>query len=298
MVALGFDPFTIEEVIRLSSEIEIDKSSGIPDFNSRIFKDVIKTIPDIFCKMYNKSIEEGVFPTSWSKGTVIPIPKAGSLQYASNWRPISILPIQGKILEHLVHSRIMPFLIENNIISSNQYGFMPGRSTSQAVFEVSKYLFDNINKGNICGSVFIDISKAFDSVYHPRLLLKLEHLGLCNMYVEWFRSYLLRSQCVLFNTIYSPDLTIYAGVPQGSVLGPTLFILYINDIFSIVNGVHMTMYADDCVVYYANNRLQSVINLLERNLDYINKWCVSNRLRMNSSKTKVLYTSTKYTPNS
>ena len=95
---LGFDPFTIDEVIRLSSEIEIDKSSGIPDLNSRIFKDVIRIIPGAFCKMYNKSVEEGIFPVSWSKSIVIPMPKAGSLQYASNWRPISILPIQGKIL--------------------------------------------------------------------------------------------------------------------------------------------------------------------------------------------------------
>ena len=291
---LGFDPFTIDEVIRLSTEIEVDKSSGIPEFNSTVFKDVIKTIPGVFCTMYNKSIEEGIFPTGWSKGIVIPIPKAGSLQHASNWRPISILPIQGKILEHLIHSRLMPFIMENNIISCNQYGFMPGRSTSHTIFELTKYLFDNINKGNICGSVFIDISKAFDSVYHPQLLLKLERLGLGEIYIKWFRSYLVRSQSVTFNKIKSTSLKVFAGVPQGSVLGPTLFILYINDIFSIVNGVHMTMYADDCVVYYANNRLQTVINMLERNLEYINNWCVSNRLRMNSSKTKVLYSSTKY----
>ena len=293
-VTLGFDPFTIDEVIKLSTQIETDKSSGIPDFNSRIFKDVLKHIPGVFCNMYNKSLVEGDFPISWSKGVVYPIPKAGSLQHASNWRPISILPIQGKILEHLIHKRIMSFIIDNGIISLNQFGFMPGRSTSQAIFEVSKFLFDNINTGNICGSVFIDISKAFDSVYHPRLLLKLERLGLGNLYIEWFKSYLTRSQSVLFNKITSPSLNVYAGVPQGSVLGPTLFILYINDIFSIVQGVYMTMYADDCVVYYANNRLQSVVNMLERNLEYINNWCISNRLRMNSSKTKVLYTSTKY----
>ena len=291
---LEFDPFTIDEVIRFSSNIETDKSSSIPEFNCKVFKDVIKTIPGVFCKLYNKSVEEGIFPESWSKGIVIPIPKAGSLQHASNWRPISILPIQGKILEHLVHSRLIPYIMGNNIISCNQYGFMPGRSTSHAIFELSKYLFDNINKGNICGSVFIDISKAFDSVYHPRLLLKLERLGMSEIYLRWFRSYLLRSQCVLFNKTKSNSLKVFAGVPQGSVLGPTLFILYINDIFNVVNGVRMTMYADDCVVYYANNRLQTVINKLERNLKYIDNWCVSNRLRMNSYKTKVLYTSSKY----
>ena len=87
----------------------------------------------------------------------------------------------------------MPFILENDIISNNQYGFVPGRSTSQAIFEVTKYLYDNINKGNFCGSVFIEISKAFDSVYHPWLLLKLERLGLREMYISWFRSYLLRS---------------------------------------------------------------------------------------------------------
>ena len=95
---LGIDPFTIDEVIRLSIEIEVDKSSGIPEFDSKVFKDVIKAILGVFCTMYNKSIEEGIFPVGWSKGIVIPIPKAGLLQYASNWRPISILPIQGKIL--------------------------------------------------------------------------------------------------------------------------------------------------------------------------------------------------------
>ena len=106
---------------------------------------------------------------------------------------------EPQILEHLIHSRLMPFVMENNIISCNQYGFMPGRSTSHAIFELTKYLFDNTNKGNICGSVFIDISKAFDSVYHPRLLLKLERLGLGQIYIKWFRSYLLRSQSVFFN---------------------------------------------------------------------------------------------------
>ena len=188
----------------------------------------------------------------------------------------------------------MPFLVDNNIISGNQYGFMPGKSTSQAIFEVTKYLYDNINKGNLCGSVFIDISKAFDSVYHPRLLLKLERLGLDNVYLSWFKSYLIRSQCVLFNKIKSTSMKLYAGVPQGSVLGPVLFLIYINDIFNAVHGVKITMYADDCVVYYANNRNDTVKNVLERNLDYINKWCISNRLRMNSTKTKVMYTSTQY----
>ena len=154
---LEFDPFTIDEIIRLATEIEIDKSSGIPEFNSIIFKDVITTISGVFCKIYKKSLDEGIFPSSWSTGTVIPLPKSGSLQNVSNWRHISILPIQGKILEYLIHKRIMPFLLDNNVVSEHQYGFMPGRSTSEAVFEVTKYLYDNINKGNICGSVYIDI---------------------------------------------------------------------------------------------------------------------------------------------
>ena len=110
--------------------------------------------------------------------------------------------------------------------------------------------------------IFVDLyiltSKAFDSVYHPRLLLKLERLGFCNIYIEWCKSYLIRAQNVLFNKIKSSTMKVYAGVPQGSVLGPTLFILYVNDLFKAINGVNITMYADDCIVYYANNRLASV----------------------------------------
>ena len=291
---LEFDPFTIDEIIKLATNIEIDKSSGIPEFNSRIFKDVLQSLPGVFCKMYNKSITEGIFPNNWSSGLVIPIPKSGSLQYVTNWRPISILPIQGKIMEHLVHSRLMTYLLGNQIINQHQYGFMPGRSTVHAIFEVTKYLYDNINKGNYCGSVFIDISKAFDSVYHPRLLLKLEQIGLHNILLLWFKSYLTRTQRVLFNKVKSDKAAVFAGVPQGSVLGPTLFLIYINDLFNATNGVKITMYADDCVVYYASNRVETVRNTLERNLSYIDNWCISNRLRMNSNKTKVMYVSTKY----
>ena len=150
---LQFDPFTVDEIIKLATDIEIDKSSGIPEFNSRIFKDVLQEIPEVFCKMYNGSITEGHFPDTWSSCLVIPIPKSGSLQQVTNWRPISILLIQGKIMEHLVHKRLMPFLLDKQIISHHQFRFMPGRSTSQAIFEVTKYLYDNINKG-----IIVDLS--------------------------------------------------------------------------------------------------------------------------------------------
>ena len=164
--------FTVDEILRLATNIEIDQSSGIPELDSKIFKDIIQIFP-------------------------------GSLQNVSNWRPISILPIQGKILEHLIHKQIMLFLVDNKIINEHQFGFMPGKPTSHAIFNVTKYSYDTINKGNICGCICIDMSKAFGSVYHPRLLLKFESLGLVEIFLNWFKSYLVRAQNVLFSGIKS-----------------------------------------------------------------------------------------------
>ena len=237
----------------------------------------------------------GVSPEVWKRATVIPLFKSGDRAKTENYRPISLLPLPGKLIEKVAHSQISLFLEDNHILSDQQNGFRKGLSTVTVVADLTDDLFSAINNSEIALSVFIDLRKAFDTVSHDILCKKLEKYGVRTGVLNWCQNYLSnRSQCTLANGVRSTYSVIDFGVPQGSVLGPLFFILYVNDLQQALNGVKVQLYADDTVLYISHANPAVARACLQVNLNRLHKWCAVNKLTLNPSKTKMMSFGTRH----
>ena len=213
----------------------------------------------------------------------------------SNYRPITVLPILSKILERFVHTQIYNYLTENKILSPNQFGFRPKLSTSTALAFFTDNILENADNGLVTASIFLDFSKAFDTVDHVILSRKLKSIGLDDNSLNWFKSYLTnRQQKTSINDTLSSSLPVSVGVPQGSILGPLLFIIYINDMPSIVKHCKVILYADDTLLYYSSNSAREIEKYVNEALHLICRWLNENLLTLTCAKSKfVLFGSSK-----
>ena len=200
---------TVQEVIKLISDIDISKSSCVDGISAKFCKLAMLSVPNHICRLFCTSLETGTVPKSWTKGTITELPKDSDLSEPGNWRPITQTSLFAKILEKIVHVRLFRYLMENNIISEYQFGFLPGRSTQLAVFELSKQILSAMNNKKIFGSICLDISKAFDCIDHTRLYNKLQSIGVSELVMRWFKSYFSRSQEVKGNNIRSQTCTYW-----------------------------------------------------------------------------------------
>ena len=276
-----------EEITLLCKNININKSSCITNISSEILRDAFLALPDKIVDMFNMSFELGEIPDVWKIGKVTPLQKAGNKSSVSNLRPISLLPLVSKLIEKIVHQRIYSFCEDNNILDKRQGGFRPNHSTvsTTAFFIDDIYTAMNNDKATI--SVFIDAMKAFDTVNHYILLKKVHAMGLRGNVEKWLKNYLTnRKQCTVANNIVSDLKNITCGVPQGSVCGPLLFLLYINDLPKILNYSQVSLYADDTVIYISNSDVNLAANLLQHDLNSLQNWCEMNKLTINCKKTK------------
>ena len=215
----------------------------------------------------------------------MPIHKSKSKLECWNYRPISILPIFSKILDKLMNSRLVKFLTKNDIIYKHQYGFQENKSTSLAILELQSQLTNNIEKGLFSCRIFLDFSKAFDTVNHNILLKKLEHYGIRGIALSWFKSHLTdRKQVVIANGEISSEKAISCGVPQGSVLGPLLFLLYINDINNSSKEIDFRLFADDTSIFFADKKLEFIERHVNTQLAKVSEWLLANKLSLNVSK--------------
>ena len=287
--SMFLEPVTETEVFNVVNKFTNKTSKGYDDIDMTLLKNVIHVILYPIVLMCNKSLESGVFPDSMKTAKVIPLFKKGDPQDFSNYRPVSLLPQFSKILEKVFNNRLMSFVDSHSILNNGQYGFRNGHSTSSAILELLEELTNGIEKSKSTIGVFIDLKKAFDTIDHNILIKKLEFYGIRGIANDWICSYLSnRFQHVLINDCCSSNLKITCGIPQGSIIGPTLFILYINDICNVSSILKLILFADDTNIFYSGKDVNNVCHIMTEELRKINVWFMVNKLSLNVSKTNYM----------
>ena len=225
-------------------------------------------------------------PDDFKKAKVIPLHKELKKILVDNYRPISLLNCFSKLFERLVHKQVIGFLHKHALLYQYQFGFRENHSTTLALIEIIDGIKNNIDKGDITIGTYLDLNKAFDTVNHPILFEKLKHYGIRGMALAFFRSYLSnRKQYVSCNNTASYISTVEYGVPQGSVLGPLLFIVYVNDIVNAVNGVNIRLFADDTALFIHGKDVETIYNKMRDCLIRMSEWFKCTRLTLHLNKT-------------
>uniref|UniRef100_A0A3Q3EXG8 Reverse transcriptase domain-containing protein n=1 Tax=Labrus bergylta TaxID=56723 RepID=A0A3Q3EXG8_9LABR len=269
------------EIIEIVHKCKNKTSTDYNDIDMRIVKQVIQGIAKPLTHICNLSFKTGKFPRKMKIAKVIPLYKTGDKHHFTNYRPVSLLPQFSKILKKLFADRLNKFINKHNLLTDSQYGFRPNRSTSLAVIELIEKITNSLDQKNYAAGVFIDLKKAFDTINHDRLINKLERYGIRGVVLNWLRSYLHnRQQFVKLGEYTSSCLDIACGVPQGSVLGPIIFILYINDICKTSNILQFVLFADDTNIFCTGEDLQQLLELITSEMSKLKRWFDNNKLSL------------------
>ena len=278
-----------KEVLSMLHKLNSSKSCG----PSSISTNLLKTHADLFCEpikmVINNSFLEGKFPDLLKIANVCPIFKKSDRNKCENYRPISLLSNLSKVFERAMHIRLYNFLSDNKSLYNLQFGFREKHSTNHALLSIVEQIRENLdNKTFSCG-VFVDLEKAFDTVNHKILLKKLEHYGIRGPANSWFSSYLTsRKQSVILDGVGSQLLDISCGVPQGSILGPLFFLIYINDMHKAVKFSSVFHFADDTNLVYHHKNPKLLRKHMNKDLQSLFNWLCANRLSLNVSKTEFI----------
>jgi hypothetical protein len=289
-----FNPICYEDTEKIINNLKSKTSVGVDEISTKLLKEIKNEIINPITLIVNQSLSTGIFPDLLKIGKISPIFKKDDKTQINNYRPISILPAISKVFEKVIFNQLHEHFISENLYYHNQYGFRANHSTEYATLELIDRINFEMDKGNLPLNVYIDLSKAFDTVDHTILLSKLEHYGIRNTSLSLLNSYLSnRLQYVEIESVKSSYQTINTGVPQGSVLGPLLFIIYINDIHSSSNLFHFVTYADDTTLFtslnaIANDTSSPTEEIINSELQSVCKWLNLNRLSLNISKTKCM----------
>ena len=279
-----------KETIPIQLEnLKTNKALGLDKINARLLKDGADAdvIAPVLQKITNLSIEQQCVPNSWKSAKVRALFKSDNDKNCDNYRPISILPTASKILERAVHAQLYKFLKENVLLHPRQYGFQHSSSTVHALLKFCDNILENMDNSKVTGACYLDLKKAFDTVEHSILLKKIATHGVEEKSVGWFTSYLSNcSQRTSVGNFTSTPSYVSIGVPQGSVLGPLLFLIYINDLPDILQNTKSSLFADDTVVYTTAPSADHLSAALNEDLNNVRNWLVDNRLTLNIGKSK------------
>ena len=280
-------PTDKEEIANIISSLNSNKTSGPNSIPYRVLFLLKNEISKQLADLFNLSFMTGVFPSVLKTAKVVPVFKKDSKLNYSNYRPISLLSNIEKILEKLMYKRLCAFLDYNNIIYDLQFGFRQQYSTSHALINITENIRKALDDGNIGCGVFVDLQKAFDTVDHQILLAKLNYYGIRGVSNDWFKSYLSnRNQYVSINGYESGLAAINCGVPQGSVLGPLLFLLYINDLNQAIKFCKVHHFADDTNLLCLSNSIKKLSKLVHADLKHLLNWLNANKISLNVKKLK------------
>ena len=287
------EPVSLEEVTNIFQNLK-NSAPGHDELNPSILRSCFPAIKEPLVHILNLSLTEGLFPTELKIANVLPLYKADDNMVFNNYRPVSLLCILSKVFEKVMHSRLSSFLERNKILLNNQFGFRKHHSAYMALMILLDKIVKALESGDYVIGIYLDFSKAFDTVDHGTLLLKLEHNGVRGSALKWFKSYLSdRQQYVTYNGVSSQLKNINCGVPQGSVLGPLLFLLYITDLSNVCKCTMPLFFADDTNLYINGSNINELESLINSELAEIAKWLKVNKLSLNINKTHYMIFTTK-----
>lgn len=291
-------PITIDELTKIISRIKNKKSSGVDQLPAAVIKFVVDELSEPLCHLINYSFIVGQFPKELKKAAVTPVFKKGCDKTCDNYRPVAILSTISKIFELAAMTRLLGFLEKNNIVSSYQHGFTKNRNTTSAIFALLSRVVSELDAGMQVSGLFFDLKKAFDTVNHDLLCKKMYAMGIRGLALDWFSSYLRgRTQMVQYTSIdqtgclrrhFTSEALILRGVPQGSILGPTLFLLFVNNLPNSIQSANVCQYADDTSFSVSSPSIHSleISSYIKSNSLY--QWLIENYLTLSEHKTQLL----------
>ena len=294
----SFNLSTVSEntILNIFSNANVSKAASLDNLSGRFLNDVVKVLAKPITNLCNLSITSGKFPDSFKIANVKPIYKKGSLPEAFNYRSISLLPLISKVIEKVIHDQTSAFLNSRNLLQNYQSGCCKNHSTDCCLSFLNDKILKDFDQGLMTGMILIDLQKAFDTIDHDILLQKLHAIGFSKHSVNWFRSYLIsKTFLVNLRNAFSQSTSVSSGVPQGSILGSLLFLIYINGMSQAVIW-NFFLYADDTCLACQHNDTNQIEKQLNKDFESICDWFVDNKLSIYfvDDKTKSILFATKF----